>query len=201
MSGATLPRKTGLIFAVVTFALGLTAATALGWETEQNKDRNHGKEQRSEDRDHDKGQKNKDRDHDKGQNNKGRDHDKGENKGGDHDKGNQPVTPNVTTPAPQPGAPTVTTPPAVAPPAPAAVPVTPQGSPTPTPGENGENGGGGGDKPTQLAQEGAPEGPALAPASEREELAKTGLDPALMALLGVFCLGGGVFLFKRAFAR
>ena len=33
---------------------------------------------------------------------------------------------------------------------------------------------------------------ATSPAANRTELAKTGLDPALIALLGAMCLGGGV---------
>ena len=39
------------------------------------------------------------------------------------------------------------------------------------------------------------------PAANRTELAKTGLDPALIALLGALCLGGGALLFRRALAR
>ena len=41
----------------------------------------------------------------------------------------------------------------------------------------------------------------LAPVAERKELAQTGLDPGLIALLGAVCLGGGGFLFRRALAR
>jgi len=37
--------------------------------------------------------------------------------------------------------------------------------------------------------------------AQRSQLAKTGLDPALIALLGALCLGGGALLFRRALAR
>jgi LPXTG-motif cell wall-anchored protein len=46
-----------------------------------------------------------------------------------------------------------------------------------------------------------PEQPALAPVAERKELAQTGLDPGLIALLGALCLAGGGLLFRRALAR
>ena len=46
-------------------------------------------------------------------------------------------------------------------------------------------------------QAGAP----TAAAAERNQLAKTGLDPGLIALLGAMCLGGGGLLFRRALAR
>jgi LPXTG-motif cell wall-anchored protein len=46
-------------------------------------------------------------------------------------------------------------------------------------------------------QPGAP----TVPVAERRELATTGLDPALIALLGAMCLGGGALLFRRALAR
>jgi LPXTG-motif cell wall-anchored protein len=44
-------------------------------------------------------------------------------------------------------------------------------------------------------------GAAAVPVAERRELAQTGLDPALIALLGALCLGGGGLLFRRALAR
>jgi LPXTG-motif cell wall-anchored protein len=46
-------------------------------------------------------------------------------------------------------------------------------------------------------QPGAP----TVPVADRSELASTGLDPALIALLGAMCLGGGALLFRRALAR
>ena len=52
-----------------------------------------------------------------------------------------------------------------------------------------------------VAQAPPQEGVATSPAANRKELAKTGLDPALIALLGAMCLGGGVLLFRRALAR
>ena len=42
---------------------------------------------------------------------------------------------------------------------------------------------------------------ALAPVVERKQLASTGLDPVLMALLGALCLAGGGLLFRRAVVR
>jgi LPXTG-motif cell wall-anchored protein len=68
---------------------------------------------------------------------------------------------------------------------------------TRTTGTGGGNGEGG---EPELAQ--APgEEPELAPAAERKKLAETGLDPALIAVLGGLLVGGGVLLFRRAFAR
>jgi LPXTG-motif cell wall-anchored protein len=52
-----------------------------------------------------------------------------------------------------------------------------------------------------VAQAAPQEGAEAVPAAEREELAQTGLDPALIALLGALCLGGGGLLFRRAMAR
>jgi hypothetical protein len=43
------------------------------------------------------------------------------------------------------------------------------------------------------------EAPAVA-AAERQELARTGLDPALIGLLGALCVGAGGLLFRRALA-
>ena len=42
---------------------------------------------------------------------------------------------------------------------------------------------------------------ALAPAVERKQLARTGLSPLVIALMGSFCLLGGALLFRRALAR
>ena len=52
-----------------------------------------------------------------------------------------------------------------------------------------------------VAQAPPEEGAPTSPAAKRTELAKTGLDPALIALLGAMCLGGGALLFRRALAR
>jgi LPXTG-motif cell wall-anchored protein len=41
----------------------------------------------------------------------------------------------------------------------------------------------------------------LAPVAERKELAKTGIDPGLIAMLGALCLVGGGLLFRRSLAR
>ena len=67
-----------------------------------------------------------------------------------------------------------------------------QGGPSPE-GNEGE--------PTELAQAPSESEEPLAPAAERKKLAETGLNPGLIAMLGVFLLGGGAFLFRRAFAR
>lgn len=53
----------------------------------------------------------------------------------------------------------------------------------------------------EVAQEIPGEEAPLAPVAEQRKLAKTGLNPALIALLGAFSLGGGIFLFRRALAR
>jgi LPXTG-motif cell wall-anchored protein len=52
-----------------------------------------------------------------------------------------------------------------------------------------------------VAQAPTAESAPLAPVSEHRKLARTGLDPAVIALLGALCLGGGAFLFRRAMAR
>ena len=83
-------------------------------------------------------------------------------------------------------------------------------TPTPTsPGVNAKGAPGGvnvkgeqqagGNAPAEVAPGTA--SPTLAPVVEREQLAETGLDPALMALLGVLCLAGGALLFRRALTR
>jgi outer membrane biosynthesis protein TonB len=161
MSRSTFQGKAGLIFALVAFVLGLTAATALGWE---NENENQGK------------------------------------------GGKKETPPTVTTPA-APTTPPVATTPAPAPTPPAAAPAPAPAPPTseqvtvkraPKP------------KRAKRKQERAarnvptavtPSAPTLAPAVERKQLARTGLDPALMALLGLFCLAGGGLLFRRAMAR
>jgi LPXTG-motif cell wall-anchored protein len=52
-----------------------------------------------------------------------------------------------------------------------------------------------------VAQAPPEEGAPTSQAASRKELAKTGLDPGLIALLGAMCLGGGGLLFRRALAR
>ena len=86
-------------------------------------------------------------------------------------------------------------------------PVVSQGAPAPAPEQPVET------EAVPPEQGGVPESPVVAqappeegsvaasPAANRTELAKTGLDPALIALLGAMCLGGGALLFRRALAR
>jgi LPXTG-motif cell wall-anchored protein len=135
----------------------------------------------------------KDKDH-------GKDKDKDKDKGGKHEE-KPPVIVPPTPAAPPPAA--VTPPPAAAPPPvvsqgapPAPAPEQPVGVDT-TPPERGENGEE--EEAPTVAQ--APSQPALAPVAEREELAKTGIDPGLIALFGAICLIGGGLLFRRALAR
>jgi outer membrane biosynthesis protein TonB len=130
------------------------------------------------------------------------------NKGKEHGKEETPPTVTTPTPAPEqvtPAAPTVTTPTTPAqpqqvtppPPAPAPAPSQPvesKGAP--------ERKGGAKQEEKNVPAEVAPSAqPTLAPAVERKQLARTGLDPVVMALLGVFCLAGGGLLFRRAMAR
>jgi outer membrane biosynthesis protein TonB len=153
MSRSTFQGKAGLIFALVAFVLGLTAATALGWENEnENQGKGHGKKE---------------------------------------------TPPTVTTP---------TTPTAPVTPAPAPTPTPPAAAPAPAPAP-----------PEQVTVKRPPKPkakrkqkraapvqvtrPTLAPAVERKQLARTGLDPAVMVLLGFFCLAGGGLLFRRAMGR
>jgi LPXTG-motif cell wall-anchored protein len=175
MSRPTFRHRAGLILTLVAFMLGATAATALGWENETNKGRDHGK-------------------------NEGKDHGK---------KNEKPPTVTVPKPTKQPPPPPPT-PPGLAPPPAAAAPapVVPLATPTPTTpnvkakgGPGGGKGGGKGGVNTPAEVAPATSSPALAPAVEREQLAETGLNPALMALLGALCLGGGALLFRRALTR
>jgi LPXTG-motif cell wall-anchored protein len=166
-------QKTGVILALVALALGISAGAAYGWANEETDTNNQGHEE----------------------NNHGN-----KNKGGKH-KGERPEqnVPPATPETPQtPATPTPATP---------AAPVTPQGTPTPqqpttpestpTPSGGGEN-----ESPESpvVAQQ-TPTAAPLAPVAERKELAQTGLNPGLIALLGAMCLGGGAFFLRRALAR
>lgn len=170
MSLSAFQRKAGLIFAVATFVLGVTAATALGWANEKN------------------------------------------NKGKEHGKNETPPTVTTPTPAPpqQPQQVPTTPAPTPAPPAAAPAPTTPQSTPAQTPpkqvtAKGGPEKNGAGQEQQQQQNTPAEVTPAtqtaLAPAVERKQLARTGLDPVLMALLGAFCLAGGGLLFRRAVVR
>jgi hypothetical protein len=184
MSPTTPRHRIGLIFAAVIFVLGLTAAPAPGWETQPTD-----KGEKQEGRDH--GGK-KDRDH----GDKQREEEKGEKEEEGEDKQGQPQQPTVTTPVqpaqpaqPAPVAPLAAPSQPAAPGAPSQPPAPPEAREAPARGPI-------------LAQEAPPEqGAAIAPVSERRKLARTGLDPALIALLGAFSLAGGIFLFRRALAR
>jgi outer membrane biosynthesis protein TonB len=130
------------------------------------------------------------------------------NKGKEHGQEETPPTVTTPTPAPEqvtPAAPTVTTPTTPAqpqqvtppPPTPAPAPSQPvesKGAPEKKSGAKQEE--------KNVPAEVAPSAqPTLAPAVERKQLARTGLDPVVMALLGVFCLAGGGLLFRRAMAH
>jgi LPXTG-motif cell wall-anchored protein len=182
MSRLTLPYKAGVVMALAAFVIGITAASAMAWpggEPVAPTTPQHGKDK---DKDKDKGHKDDD--------------DDDEGKGG-HEK-----------PQPQPPAPSGQ--PSPPPPAgPAPPPVVSQGVPTPPPAAP--------EQPVDTEtlppeQNGVPESPVVAqtppsagaptsPVADRRQLAKTGLDPALIALLGAMCLGGGGLLFRRALAR
>jgi LPXTG-motif cell wall-anchored protein len=119
--------------------------------------------------------------------------------------GNKPP-PTATVPPPtQTTTPPVTQPPPATPAAPP--PVTSQTTPTPpekvgggsTPGGNNESGPSG--KPQGPVVAETPTAAPLAPVAERKELAETGIDPGLIALLGALCLVGGALLFRRSLAR
>jgi LPXTG-motif cell wall-anchored protein len=182
MSRWTFPFKAGVVMALAAFVIGISAANAMAW-FDQPTTPTH--------QDKDKG---------KGHNDKG-DNDEDEGKG--HNEKPKPQ-PKPETPAGQP-TPPASAPPAAVPPA----PVVSQGTP-PAPGAPGTP-----EQPVQTKtvppeQGGVPQSPVVAqappsqpaaPAAEREQLAKTGLDPGLIALLGALCLGGGGLLFRRALAR
>jgi LPXTG-motif cell wall-anchored protein len=188
MSRWTFPHKTGAVMALVAFVLGITAANAPAWPNEQDTDQppapKHG------DKDKDKGKGHKDDDDD----------DDDEGRGGEQKpKPEKPETPPAVQPPGPSGA--VTQPPPQ-------VPVTSQGAPPPpAPAPPVET------EALPPEQGGVPESPVVAqappekaevgaePAAQREELAKTGLDPALIGLLGALFLGAGGLLFRRALAR
>jgi uncharacterized protein HemX len=180
MSRATLRQKRGqlaVVFAVVVFALGMTAAVAFGWENEQPKE--HGKNEQEQGKEHgNKGEKNN-----------------------EHKQKNEqeqvPTTPTTPVGPTTPAQAVPTTPPTPAQaPSPAPTPVGAQGAPERQTSEQ---------KPSaaekQVAQAPTTAAPSLAPVAEQKKLARTGLDPALIALLGVLALGGGVLLFRRAITR
>ncbi len=103
-----------------------------------------------------------------------------ENQGKEHGKKETPPTVTTPTPTPTPTPPQqVPTTPAPTPAPPAAAPA-PQAAPAPV---------------EQVKAKGAPK------RKGRKQLARTGLDPVLMALLGALCLAGGGLLFRRAVAR
>ena len=115
-----------------------------------------------------------------------------------------PEKPPVYPPATPPPAPPPPAPPAAAPAAPAPAPVSPTVAPekkkagakgAPAGGEQG-----GQNVPAEVAPAGG-QTVALAPAVERKQLARTGLSPLVIALMGSFCLLGGGLLFRRALAR
>jgi hypothetical protein len=174
MSRLTLQHKAGLVFALTALVVGLSSSAALGWANE----REHGNK-------------------------------------GDHGHKNKPGQPGPTGPSTPPVAPKPLPPPQLAPPAgPAPAPqVVPTQTPAPVKAlgkkerKAAKRRAGGGQAPVSgrkvLAEAGAPETVAIAPTSETGggELASTGLDPLLLALLGVFCVAGGGFLFRRGLAR
>jgi LPXTG-motif cell wall-anchored protein len=183
MSRWQLPLKAGIVMALAAFVIGITAASALGWGSggETEKPPSSGPK------------------HDQG-----KDNDEDEGKGGKGNHEQPKPKPPETAPTPPAGqqVPPATTPPvAQAPPA----PVVSQGTPTtpaqpaPLPPEQ-ESGGGVPQSPVVAAAPPAASAPTT-PVANRTQLAKTGLDPALIALLGALCLGGGGFLFRRALAR
>ena len=128
------------------------------------------------------------------------------NKGKEHGKNQTP--PTVTTPTPAPPQVPTTPAPTPAPPAAAPVPTPPVGAQTPpeqVTAKSRPKHKGGGAKQQQGQNVPAEVTPGtqttLAPVVERKQLASTGLDPVLMALLGAFCLAGGGLLFRRAVVR
>lgn len=168
------------MFALVALVLGISAGAAFGWANEQPTETNNQGYQ-----------------HDRDNHGK-----KGKHKG---DRPKENVPPTVTTPeTPQPPTPAA--------PAVPAAPVTPQGGPSQTPPEqpatpeSGPTPGGGGQEESPpgspvVAQTPTQPAAPLAPVAERKELAQTGLNPGLIALLGAMCLGGGAFFLRRALAR
>jgi hypothetical protein len=181
-------QKTTLVFALVILALGITAAVAVGSGSEEKqKGRDNGDRPTLTD---EKGQRDKEGG-DRGDK-KSRDKEEGEERDkksrDKEEEEKEKETPGVTTPQQPPA--TVQAPPGA--------PVTQQGVPSqPTAGVPGEPTSG---EPTE-GEPTKPQGPPLAPVSERKKLAETGLHPGLIALLGALCLFGGGFLFRKALPR
>jgi len=168
--------------ALAAFVIGITAANAMAWGTGGETDKPSTPKHQDKDK------------------NKGHDDDDDDEGKGGHEKPKPQPKPPVTPPAGQPSPPGPAT---VPPAAPAPAPVVSLGAPPPPPAQNGTvppEQGGVPDNPV-VAQAPPEAGAPVSPAAERQELAKTGLDPALIALLGAACLGGGALMFRRALAR
>lgn len=190
MSRSVVRHRALLVLALIALGVGATAVPALagdsgGWD--QHSDYKGGKG-----KDYGKGKdhgKDYGRDH-----NKGNDHGKDYGKGKDHGNKPQPApeTPVTPQPSPTPTTPTPTP----------ATPVAPEGSPSQSaPEQPAETTPEEAESPTVAQTPTAgQESVSAAPAAEREELAKTGIDPGLIALFGVFLVGGGALLFRRALA-
>jgi hypothetical protein len=133
------------------------------------------------------------------------------NKGKEHGKNETPPTVTTPTPAPPQQPQQVPTTPAPTPAPPAGVPPAPPvGAQTPpeqvtargAPKQKHKGGGAKQQREQNVPAEVTPgTQTTLAPVVERKQLARTGLDPILMALLGAFCLAGGGLLFRRAVVR
>ena len=184
MSRATLRQRRGaigLVFAVVVFALGMTAAVALGWQNEQQPQEQSKNEQE------------KGKEHGNKENEKNQQHNQKNEKPQTQTTPTTPTTPTQTVPA---APPPVAAQPQPTPSQAPSPPVNSQGAPEQPSGNEQPSGGG-----KEVAQAPTAESAPLAPVSEHRKLARTGLDPAVIALLGALCLGGGAFLFRRAMAR
>jgi hypothetical protein len=185
MSRWTLPYKAGVVMALAAFVIGITAASAMAWPSGGETDKPPAETPKQ----------------DKDKEGKGEKDDEDRDKGGHQKPQPQPKPPEVTPPS---GA---EVPPAPAAPAGPPAPVTAQEAPpAPTAPE----------QPVEVQappaeEEGVPQSPIVAQAApteaapaaaaaERQELARTGLDPALIGLLGALCVGAGGLLFRRALA-
>ena len=178
MSRWTFPQKAGIVMTVAAFVIGITAATALGWGS-------GGQENEKPPTSTPKHEGNKDNDKNE------EEHGKGEKP--------KPKPPETTAPAGQPAQPApAATPPAVTPP----TPVVSQGVPAPPATPEQPTGTKSAPPQSPVVAQASPGGSVpTTPVANRKQLAKTGLDPALIALLGALCLGGGGLLFRRALAR
>lgn len=185
MSRSVVRYRALLVLALVALAVGTTTSAAFGWANEEGS----GSEQ---EQSHQGGKKEHGNEEHGNKENKGENHNKG-----NHGENQKPEEETPATPQPQPQ-------PQPTPVPPVATPVAPQGTPAQTPEQQPSTPPATEETPksTEVAQSPTVGQPSVSatPAANREQLASTGIDPALIALFGALFVGGGALLFRRSLA-